>query len=173
MSIFVFGYGSLMWNPGFEFSSARPALLEGWRRAWCVQSTFYRGCDDFPGYVLGLKKGGECVGMLFEVQAEHAAETVRGLDRREMRERGYVRQKLEVKTPDGHAEAYAYTSDELPDPCDRLFTEAYRKSLGAAGPNRDYVDRTCEFLANFEVPLTWPKPQTGLPCALERPLICV
>lgn len=166
MAVYVFAYGSLMWNPGFAHASATPALLIGWRRAWCVQSTFYRGCDDVPGYVLGLKKGGSCVGVLFEIDDENAVETVQALDLREMRERGYVRQGLEVMHPNGILNAFAYTSDDLPDPCDRSFTSAYLNSKGKAGANRDYVDSTCAFLASLDVPEEWPRPESGLPCPL-------
>lgn len=163
MGVFVFGYGSLMWNPGFEHVRAAPALLTGWQRAWCVRSTFYRGCEDIPGYVLGLKSGGNCVGMLFELDEMSAGDTVALLDDREMRERGYVRQVLEVTRERDNVLAFVYTSDGMPDPCRDTFARAYRSAKGSAGGNREYIDRTCDFLKSFRVPQLWPSAETGIP----------
>src|SRR5579871_1904051 len=61
----VFGYGSLMWRPGFDYLEARPALLRGYHRAFCVESTHYRGTPECPGLVLGLDRGGACRGRVF------------------------------------------------------------------------------------------------------------
>src|SRR5215468_1489994 len=54
----VFAYGSLMWRPGFQYIEARPALLKGYHRAFCIASTHYRGSPAQPGLVLGLERGG-------------------------------------------------------------------------------------------------------------------
>src|SRR5262249_27187696 len=56
----VFAYGSLMWRPGFDYLEARPALLRGYHRAFCITSIHYRGSVDCPGLVLGLDRGGSC-----------------------------------------------------------------------------------------------------------------
>ncbi len=63
----VFGYGSLMWNPGFPFVERRPARLAGFRRAFCIYSTHHRGSQDKPGLVLGLDRGGVCDGAAYRV----------------------------------------------------------------------------------------------------------
>ena len=68
-TLWVFGYGSLMWNPGFVHLRAEKAVLHGAHRALCIYSTHYRGTPDKPGLVFGLKAGGSCVGMAFEVAA--------------------------------------------------------------------------------------------------------
>jgi cation transport protein ChaC len=163
MGVFVFGYGSLMWNPGFRYTGTRTALLNGWRRAWCVRSTFYRGCEKTPGFVLGLKKGGSCVGVLFEISDEQAMDVLGTLDSREMLERGYTRQTLQVLHADGIAEAMAYTSDGLPDPAHTDFDIAYRQARGYAGPNSEYVERTQEFIRTLRTPSHWPIANDGLP----------
>ncbi|MBY3433111.1 gamma-glutamylcyclotransferase [Rhizobium laguerreae] len=163
MGVFVFGYGSLMWNPGFRHAGASPALLEGWRRAWCVRSTYYRGCEHVPGVVLGLKRGGCCVGLLFEIPDEFASETLGALDEREMRERGYLRQTLPVLHAGGAAEAIAYTSEKLPDPHEDDIANAYRRARGFAGPTSEYVERTREFIRGMAVPAHWPPAHDGLP----------
>ena len=53
----IFGYGSLMWNPGFAFAEARRARLTGYHRAFCIYSIHYRGTERRPGLVLGLDRG--------------------------------------------------------------------------------------------------------------------
>lgn len=80
----VFGYGSLMWRPGFEYEEARPALLYGYHRALCILSTRYRGTPDRPGLVLGLDRGGSCRGWAFRVAHEDVLATVDYLDKREL-----------------------------------------------------------------------------------------
>ena len=65
--LWVFGYGSLMWRPGFPFSETAPALLKGAHRALCVYSIVHRGTDAEPGLVLGLDRGGACRGVAFRV----------------------------------------------------------------------------------------------------------
>jgi cation transport protein ChaC len=163
MGVFVFGYGSLMWNPGFRHAGTRPALLDGWRRAWCVRSTFYRGCERTPGLVLGLKRGGSCVGVLFEIPDDLVGETIGTLDAREMRECGYKRQTLPVLHAGGTAEAIAYTTDSLPDPHEEDFASAYKGAKGIAGPTSEYIDKTRNFIRDMAVPAHWPPAHDGLP----------
>jgi cation transport protein ChaC len=82
--IWVFGYGSLMWNPGFAFAEARHARLTGYHRAFCIYSIHYRGTLRRPGLVLGLDHGGTCEGMAFRLTPENAAATLAYLRRREL-----------------------------------------------------------------------------------------
>jgi glutathione-specific gamma-glutamylcyclotransferase len=63
----VFGYGSLMWRPGFPFEERREALLHGWHRAFCVYSHVHRGTPERPGLVLGLDRGGACRGVAYRI----------------------------------------------------------------------------------------------------------
>ncbi len=72
-TLWVFAYGSLMWQPGFRYVEARPARLEGYRRAFCIYSLHYRGTQQRPGLVLGLARGGACEGIAFRVADEDAA----------------------------------------------------------------------------------------------------
>ena len=86
----IFGYGSLMWRPGFAFEESRPALLEGWHRELCVYSHHWRGTADRPGLVLGLDEGGTCRGVAFRVAASHVDEVRAYLHAREMRGSVYL-----------------------------------------------------------------------------------
>ena len=77
----VFGYGSLMWRPGFDFVASEPALIRGYHRSLCVYSFVHRGTPDCPGLVLGLDRGGSCHGMAFRVAGERWQETLAYLGR--------------------------------------------------------------------------------------------
>ena len=81
--LWVFGYGSLMWRPGFEFVERVPARLIGEHRALCVYSFVHRGTPEKPGLVLGLDRGGACRGVAFKVAEEHCAATMHYLRERE------------------------------------------------------------------------------------------
>lgn len=79
----VFGYGSLMWNPGFTHETAEQAVLHGAHRSLCVYSWFHRGTQERPGLVFGLDHGGACRGMAFKVSASERHETIAYLRKRE------------------------------------------------------------------------------------------
>ena len=81
--LWVFGYGSLMWRPGFEFIEQVPARLIGEHRALCVYSFDHRGTPEKPGLVLGLDRGGACRGIAFRVAARRRNDTVQYLRSRE------------------------------------------------------------------------------------------
>jgi cation transport protein ChaC len=81
--LWVFGYGSLMWRPGFEYLERHQARITGYHRAFCVYSHHHRGTPEKPGLVLGLTRGGACRGMLYRVAAGHADDTIAYLRERE------------------------------------------------------------------------------------------
>ncbi|CCD99521.1 putative cation transport protein chaC-related [Bradyrhizobium sp. STM 3809] len=81
--LWVFGYGSLMWRPGFDFVEQVPARLIGEHRALCVYSFVHRGTPEKPGLVLGLDRGGACRGIAFRVAADKRDETIAYLRARE------------------------------------------------------------------------------------------
>jgi cation transport protein ChaC len=87
--LWVFAYGSLIWDPGFPFEEARPALLRGYHRAFCLYSTRYRGTPERPGLVLGLDRGGACRGIAYRVAAARVETVMAYLWDREMLNRSY------------------------------------------------------------------------------------
>src|SRR6187551_968999 len=80
----VFAYGSLLWNPLFPFAEARPAILRGLHRRFCLRSLASRGTPDLPGLVLGLDRGGACTGVAYRLPAPVAMDELHLLWRREM-----------------------------------------------------------------------------------------
>lgn len=93
--IWVFGYGSLIWRPGFSYRHRQPALLEGWHRAFCRYSFLHRGTPDRPGLVVGLRQGKSCVGMAYGIAPEHKREALEYLDEREGE--GYHRTEVTLR----------------------------------------------------------------------------
>jgi len=142
----VFGYGSLMWNPGFPFMEQQPAVLEGYHRAFCIYSHHHRGSPDTPGLVLGLDAGGRCQGVAFHIAADDWASTVAYLDDRELVGDAYPYRPtvLEVTTPAGVRRAYTYVADRAhPNYAGALEPDAALSHIlaaeGVGGTNRDYL----------------------------------
>jgi cation transport protein ChaC len=104
----VFGYGSLMWNPGFPYLRAVPARISGYHRKLCVYSFHYRGSPEKPGLVFGLDRGGSCLGMAFEVAAADWAQTWDYLRKREQVTMVYRELFKQVRLQNG-AEVMALT----------------------------------------------------------------
>ena len=94
--LWVFGYGSLMWRPGFAYEEVHRATLVGYRRCFCLYSTHHRGSPDRPGLVLGLDRGGACHGLVFRVAAERRLATLDYLTAREQISGGSSRMTLRL-----------------------------------------------------------------------------
>jgi len=99
--LWVFGYGSLMWRPGFPFAAQAPGLLKGAHRALCVISIFHRGTKEAPGLVLGLDRGGACRGVAYRVEPGVEDATVAYLRAREQVTDVYVEAYRPVRLLDG------------------------------------------------------------------------
>jgi glutathione-specific gamma-glutamylcyclotransferase len=99
--LWVFGYGSLMWRPGFAVAESAPALLKGAHRALCVYSVVHRGTHSEPGLVLGLDRGGACKGMAFRVAAGAEEATLAYLREREQVTDVYVEAVRPIRLLDG------------------------------------------------------------------------
>ena len=148
--LWVFGYGSLMWNPGFEFAEQAPAALIGAHRSLCIYSFHHRGTPESPGLVLGLDEGGACRGVAFRVEAAGSEATLACLREREQVTEVYVEAFRPVSLLDGSGrelEALCYLVDRRhPQYAGRLSIEAQAHLVcaghGGAGANIDYVLNT-------------------------------
>ena len=156
--LWVFGYGSLIWLPGFEFVARRKALVMGWRRRLCIYSHHYRGTVDRPGLVLGLDEGGSCEGVAYRVDDSHRDETIKYLRDRELVTNVYIEQEVCATLADGKpVTALAYVADRLhgqyaaPMERERLLT-LVRQGVGRSGDNAEYVLNTWDHLHELGIP---------------------
>jgi glutathione-specific gamma-glutamylcyclotransferase len=148
--LWVFGYGSLMWRPGFEFVEQVPARLIGEHRALCVYSFDHRGTPEKPGLVLGLDRGGACRGIAFRVAAARRGEVVDYLRGREQTTHVYREVTRSVWLENDARErvaALAYVVDRgHVQYAGRLSLQEQlryvRQGHGRSGNNRDYVLET-------------------------------
>lgn len=153
----VFGYGSLMWRPGFDSAENIPALLTGFSRSLCIYSHVYRGTPELPGLVLGLNSGGFCHGQAFRVTADNRLPVMNYLREREQISGVYVEKWLTVELADGRdVEALVYVADPLHKQyAGGLSAEdmalLVRRASGQAGPNRDYVANTARHLQAMDI----------------------
>ena len=109
----IFGYGSLMWKPGFDFISQSHARIRGYHRSLCIYSLHHRGTEQKPGLVLGLDRGGSCVGVAFQVEPEKWDTTVAYLREREQVSMVYLEttQTVELLGTHQKVQALAYVAD--------------------------------------------------------------
>jgi cation transport protein ChaC len=152
--LWVFGYGSLMWRPGFDFIEKAPAALIGAHRSLCIYSFHHRGTQAHPGLVLGLDEGGACRGVAFRVAQANADATLTYLREREQVTDVYVEAMKPVSLLDGSGrelEALCYIVDRgHPQYAGRLSlerqAELVRSASGLSGNNIDYVLNTVRHL---------------------------
>lgn len=149
----VFGYGSLMWNPGFATPETQPARLHGWHRAFCIYSEHYRGTPERPGLILGLLPGGACRGLAHRLPMESYDAARRYLRTREIDNDGVYEETVRtIELLDGRrVQAVVYLADRR----HRQFAgklpmqealRLVRQGHGATGSNLDYVLNTVEHL---------------------------
>ena len=151
--MWVFGFGSLVWNPGFPYAEARVGEVRGFARRFCVYTHDHRGTWDCPGLVLGLvpAEGNVCHGMGFRVAPGREAEVQAYLDQRELGDSVYERAWLPIQVGDREETALTYVADPEHPRCRTDFSapEAaaiIRRAAGRSGPNTEYVARTWEGL---------------------------
>jgi cation transport protein ChaC len=143
----VFGYGSLMWRPGFDFLERQPARLVGLHRSLCVYSFVHRGTPERPGLVLGLDRGGMCRGIAFRVAGRRRADTIAYLRAREQATAVYIETTRTVwleGDPRQRVSALCYAVDRGHKQYAGRLTLAeqvhyVRQGHGLSGANRDYV----------------------------------
>jgi cation transport protein ChaC len=149
---YVFGYGSLIWNPGFPFLTSEPAHLHGAHRSLSVYSHRHRGTAERPGLVFGLSRGGSCLGVAFEVEAAEWDDVFDYLQAREQ-DRGVYREVYRdvILASGRRVRALAYLVDEShPQFAGRLSipeqVALVRGASGESGRNTEYVRNTARHL---------------------------
>lgn len=157
----VFGYGSLMWRPGFAHIETRRAWLFGYRRTLCVRSFVHRGTPERPGLVLGLERGGSCIGMAYRVPGVLRGEVMSYLRERELATSVYVERIIPVRLDGGEAvDSVCYTVDRGHEQYAGRLTEAeaaaiVRGGIGQSGRNEDYVLNTVAHLGALDIRDPW------------------
>lgn len=164
--LWVFGYGSLIWNPEFPVAERQIARLHGWHRSFCMHSIHHRGTEAAPGLVLALDQaeGAFCDGVAFRVQPGAEDATIAALRERELISSAYLERYVQVDLADGaQVTALAFVID--PDHvqyCGGMALEdqaqIIARAVGGRGPNRDYLYATADHLAELGIAdpdLTW------------------
>lgn len=164
--MWVFGYGSLIWNPEFPVAERQIARATDWHRSFCMRSIHHRGTVEAPGLVLALDhaKGAICDGVAFRVVPGAEADTLAALRERELISSAYLEITLPLRLLDGREiNALAYVIDPDHDQyCGGLsLTEQAHiiaQAKGGRGANRDYLFATADHLAELgiaDADLSW------------------
>lgn len=155
--VWIFGYGSLMWRPGFAYEERQHARLAGFHRALCVYSHVHRGTPEQPGLVLGLDRGGACSGVVYRVAGAEIGDVIAYLRAREQATDVYLERYMPVTLKDGRRlRALVYRVDRghrqyagrLPQ---EDLLRLVRQGTGVSGPNPEYVRSTHAELASIGV----------------------
>ncbi len=153
----VFGYGSLMWRPGFDYVERRQALVRGYHRSLCVYSHVHRGTPDRPGLVLGLDRGGACRGVAYRVEESRWRETLDYLRLREQATSVYLETEVTLAFQDGDLRrGIVYTIDrQHRQYAGRLSVDEMLHFVlqghGQSGANPEYVLNTFAHLTELGV----------------------
>lgn len=160
MTLWVFGYGSLLWNPGFAPVETVHATLDGYARSFCMRSIHHRGTEDAPGLVLALDEQPDaaCDGLAMRVAEADEAVTLAYLRERELISSAYLEKQLPLRFSDGRAvTAVTYVIDpQHVQYCGALDLEEQARIIAAAvggrGPNSEYLFNTASHLAELGIP---------------------
>jgi len=145
--VWVFGYGSLMWNPAFHHAERRPARVHGLHRRFCLWSAIGRGTPERPGLMLGLEPGGSCLGVAFRIASERVESELAVVWGREMIGDAYVPRVVRARTPKGPVAAIAFAINPRHEryagrlPVETM-TRVIASASGGLGSCRDYLFAT-------------------------------
>lgn len=158
MAFWVFGYGSLLWNPGFEPAEKVRATLHGYHRSFCMLSIHHRGTEDDPGLVLALDKAeASCTGLALKVQGHEESEVLAYLRERELISSAYLEKHVQLQMDDGRSvEALAYVINRQHRQYCQFDLEQQAQMIAAAkggrGPNTEYLYNTANLLSELRIP---------------------
>jgi cation transport protein ChaC len=158
--LYVFGYGSLMWNPAIEHAGKEAARIHGWRRSFCLRSLFGRGNPGEPGLMLALDRGGSCNGVLFRIPASKVRTELELLWRREMALGSYdarwVKARVELHSGSAPVDAVTFVANRRHEryvygmSIERM-AALIRTGKGSLGTCRDYFDSTLRKLRELGI----------------------
>lgn len=151
-AVYVFGYGSLMWNPAVDHAGARAAKVHGWHRSFCLRSIIGRGSHERPGLMLALDRGGACHGMLLQIEPRKVRDELRVLWRREMLTEVYEARWVTARVDSTSVPAITFTVNRAhPRYTKALPLQEMARMIntgeGSLGSCREYFDATLEKLA--------------------------
>lgn len=154
--LWVFGYGSLMWDPGFPYVEWAAALVHGYHRALCIYSSRWRGTPERPGLVLGLERGGAVRGIAFRITASDVPTALDALWEREMRRGVYHPRLVGARLSRRQVRVLTFVANPRhPGYAGLLSTEQtaalVANCCGDRGPNVEYLARTLKHLAELGV----------------------
>jgi cation transport protein ChaC len=154
--VWVFAYGSLMWNPEIAVAEARPGVLHGYHRSFCLYSRDYRGTPERPGLVLGLDRGGSCRGIAYRLPPDRIGEALDRIWAREMTGQVYQMRRVAVRTPHGAVAAHACVVRRAsPDYAGRLSLDeaatVLATAVGGRGSGREYLANTVQHLEDLGI----------------------
>ena len=154
----IFGYGSLMWRPGFAHVRSEPARVHGYHRSLCVYSYVHRGTPEEPGLVLGLDRGGSCHGMAFQVAPDRWEETLAYLRAREQVTSVYLEKQKNIRLLQSNSvvEAVTYVVDRSHRQYagvldDSALEQHVRQGQGVSGHCAEYVMNTLTHLRDMNI----------------------
>ena len=157
MTMWVFGYGSLLWNPGFEPAETATATLSGYHRSFCMLSIHHRGTVEEPGLVLALDKADStCIGVAFRVAEVDEVRVLAELRARELISSAYVEAHVPLALKDGRdVQALAYVIDPAHEQYCQFDLERQAqmiaRSVGGRGPNPEYLFNTADHLVQMGI----------------------
>ncbi len=158
MTMWVFGYGSLLWNPGFAVAERRLATLRGWHRSFCMRSVHHRGTPEAPGLVLALDAmaGAACNGVALAAEPGAEEDVLAYLRARELVSSAYLEKRLPLDLDDGRrVEAVTYVIDPRHEQYVHLDMEEQARIIASAhggrGPNDEYLHNTAAHLAELGI----------------------
>ncbi len=154
--LWVFAYGSLIWDPAVQVEEYRYGTLPGWRRRFCMRLEGGRGSHERPGLMAALDEGGQCDGVVFRIPAELVNRETEYMWRREMFSGSYCPVFLEVETPQGSVEALTFIMDRknhryMPDLSETDTARIIAAAEGGLGSNFEYLDSLVRHLDELAI----------------------
>lgn len=158
--IWIFAYGSLMWNPDFEYEDVKSAHICGYHRRFCLKCDHHRGNSETHGLVLGLDNGGSCRGLAYKISPQHLSEALSKLWKREMWvDHAYIPRRVPVtlnNDMENKVLACVFVSNKkssyyYAEKCRKKAAEIISRARGLNGSNFEYLERTVHQLREFDI----------------------